>query len=132
LLHAQAELARLFLVKEAEERVLSDHSTRREQLRQDRGGLQEKVQAAHTAWRTEQESLLNRELAVNDLRHRQDTLVGRLRDDYQVELAALYEEQQAKSASESASLRDPIDIDAANKEIEELRGKLQRLGSVNL
>ena len=60
--------------------MLSDHSTRREQLRQDRGGLQEKVQAAHTAWRTEQESLLNRELAVNDLRHRQDTLVGRLRD----------------------------------------------------
>src|SRR5262249_26045014 len=84
------------------------------------------------------------ELEVNDLRHRKETLCGRLAEDYQIDLAQLYQEREgAESAAAevcppasetSSNARHPsfMSTEEASAEIEELRRKLTRLGSVNL
>jgi chromosome segregation protein len=129
MLHASASLARLYLDKEAAERQLAELSSERDRQRQERQQLAERAQASRSAWRAQQEQLHARELEVNDLRHRGDTLVERLREDYQLELAELYR-QAAESGTPPAS--PPLEPAAANEEIAELRRKLGRLGSVNL
>ena len=59
------------------------------------------MSAARERWRTHQEQAHARELEVNDLRHRRDTLVDRLREDYQVELAELYQVQRGEGVATS-------------------------------
>ena len=94
----------------------------RQRLRQERMRLATEIQAVRNEWRSRQEQAHARELEVNDLRHRRDTLVARLREDYQIELAAF--------AAESATVA--VVPAQADEEIAELRRKLAKLGSVNL
>jgi chromosome segregation protein len=127
MLQAAASLADYYLQKEIAERRVAELSAEREERRRERHGLAERTQAARTACRTQQEQAHAHELEVSDLRHRRDTLCQRLREDYQVELAELYQHRTAAKSPESAA-----GAAAANEEIEELRRKLSRLGSVNL
>src|SRR5262249_15694558 len=137
-------------------RSLGDLAREADRLRQERQQRNEQAQADRAAWRTQQEQAHARELAVNNLHHGRDALCERLREDYQIELAEVYElevasgewrvasgeERQEQSAeqdnvSSSPPIRHlplPIRLDpaAANQEIAELRQKLSRLGSVNL
>lgn len=126
MLQCTATLAQSYLDKEVAERQLAELVRQREHQRRLRQTFAERAQAARAARQEQQEQAHARELAVSDLRHRCDTLVERLREDYQLDLAALY--QEASSREPPASL----DMNAANEEIAELRRKLSRLGSVNL
>src|SRR5262249_9721398 len=100
--------------------------------------LAERTHSARTAWQAQQEQAHARELEVNDLRHRRDTLIERLREDYQLDLAELYQQSLSREPSASADGApgagppQAMDTTAANEEITELRRKLSRLGSVNL
>jgi chromosome segregation protein len=147
LLQASAALASLYLQKETAERSLGDLAREANRLRQERQQRNEQAQADRAAWRTQQEQAHARELAVNNLRHGRDALCERLREDYQIELAEVYEETrraggvsppcEPDSPSEEVprgadAPRSPLDPAAANQEIAELRQKLSRLGSVNL
>jgi chromosome segregation protein len=141
MLQASAALAQWYLDKETAERRLTDLGRERDGQRQERQSLAERSQAAQNAWRSQQEEAHQHELAVNDLRHHQDTLVGRLREDYQLDLAELYEKglhEKAQTADHQSTSNDPLaapnplDVNAVNEEIAELRRKLSRLGSVNL
>ncbi len=157
LLEASAALADCYLRKEAAERQLGDWTRERARLNQERQQRNEQAQASRNTWRIQQEQAHARELTVNDLRHKRDTLCARLHEDYQLDLATLYHEkftaenaesaeknkkngQQTSeatkidaSASDSAfSGMNSFDPNAAHEEIEELRRKLSRLGSVNL
>ena len=128
LLHASSRLALSYLVKEGAERLLVDLQARRDQLRLDRHTLADQTQVARAAWKSQQEQAHARELEVNALGHQRDTLVARLREDYQVELPALQAER-VTNGELAAPLLEPS---AVNEEITELRRKLDRLGSVNL
>jgi chromosome segregation protein len=86
--------------------------------------LATQAQAVRNEWRTQQEQAHARELEVNDVRHRRDTLADRLREDYQVDLVA---HCAARPVSEPG-----VSLEQANDEIAELRKKLSKLGSVNL
>jgi chromosome segregation protein len=146
LLKASAALARWYLEKEVAERQLEEFASVRDQQRQERKSLAERAQAARDQWRAQQEQAHARELQVNDLRHHRDTLVERLREDYQVDLAELYRlqiaERKLQNVNSEAAIAgtlqsassdlQPADANAANEEIAELRRKLGRLGSVNL
>jgi len=146
LLEASASLAICYIRKEAAERQLADWGRERARLNQERQQRNEQAQASRNAWRIQQEQAHARELSVNDLRHRRDALCARLYEDYQLDLAALYEESEGrKPKAESAPKEDhPQEAvetvaDASGQaamspeqEIEELRRKLSRLGSVNL
>ncbi len=92
MLNASSALARWYLDKEAAERCLVEVGAERDGRRAERERSLEQSQAARSAWQQQQEQAHQRELQVNDLRHRRDTLVERLREDYQVDLVHLYEE----------------------------------------
>jgi len=131
MLRASAALAVAHLDKESAERALAQAGHERDQVRAERQRLAEQSQAGQAAWRAQSELAHARELAVNDLYHRRDQLVARLREDYQVELPELYQESGVETGSavmESQNL-DPAQV---NEEVEDLRRKLARLGSVNL
>jgi chromosome segregation protein len=129
MLQCTGTLARCYLAKEAAERQMAELTRDRDRQRQERQALAQQAQAVRDAWRTRQEQAHARELEVSDLRHRRDTLVERLREDYQLDLAELY--QSSFNREPTASVQ-PVDPTAANEEIAELRRKLSRLGSVNL
>jgi chromosome segregation protein len=122
MLNASAGLAHWHVEKESAEGQVSALASKLQELRQERMGLATQVQAVRNEWRAQQEQAHARELEVNDLRHRQATLVERLREDYQIDLATY----AADSAMETAV---PAQVD---EEIAELRRKLAKLGSVNL
>src|SRR5207249_3225832 len=82
-------------------------------------------------------SVHQRELEATNLRHQRDTLVQRLRDDYQIEMSELFGrarqgEAPAEPVAETPGAATPFDPAAAQEEIEELRRKLSRLGNVNM
>jgi chromosome segregation protein len=141
MLQASSALAQWYLDKEAAEARLAQLISERDRLRAERQQLLEQSQSARAAWRAQQEQAHARELQVNDLRHRRDTLVQRLREDYQVDLADLYEKnspqstqraQSDPSALSACSAVNSLDPTQANEEIAELRRKLARLGAVNM
>ncbi len=153
MLHASAALARGYLDKEAAERRVVELGRERDLVRRERQMLADRAQAARNDWRQRQEQAHTHELEAADLRHRRDTLVERLREDYQLDLAQRYEQEKGRwlspppAAAEApppeanghpvaaaAEGPDPVTLDpaAANEEINELRRKLSRLGSVNL
>ncbi len=130
-----------YLRKEEAERRLAELAAERDRLRGEKNRIAEEAQANRGGWRERQEQAHARELEVNDLRHRRDALCDRLREDYQLDLAELYQQ-----AAEASGRREPADeahqpahagrspeLDpAAEEEIAELRRKLSRLGNVNL
>jgi chromosome segregation protein len=131
MLAASAVLAVCYLEKEASQGQVAALLAQREQLRQQRSRLAHQAQTLRDQWREQQEQAHARELEVNDLQHQRSSLVERLREDYQLDLAQLYEENlQRPEASEAGSPR--LSAAEANVEIAELRRKLSRLGSVNL
>jgi len=145
MLQASAALAHWYLEKESAERRVADLSREREIKRQERHQLSERTQTARAEWQAQQEQAHARELVVNDMKHNRDSLADRLREDYQIELAELYQEAGAGNQESgvierlddfSAETRDldatHLDPLVVNEEIAELRRKLARLGSVNL
>jgi chromosome segregation protein len=124
MLEASATLALCYVQKEAAERRSAQLGHDRDQRRQERQQLVERIQAVRNAWRAQQEQAHARELEVNDLRHRREALVQRLNEDYQLNLAERYQPLTFRESQADAA--------AANEEIAELRRKLSRLGSVNL
>jgi chromosome segregation protein len=126
MLRASAALACLYLEKEAAERLLAQVGAERDQHRAERQRLQEQTLAARSARDARKDEAHQRELTVNNLRNRRDGLVDRLREDYQVDLAALFE---VPSTEYSVLSTEPAQ---ANEEIAELKRKLARLGAVNM
>jgi chromosome segregation protein len=121
MLQASALLAGCYLEKEAAERRLADLTAEREQQRQQRQLLAEQSQGARNAWREQQEQAHARELQVNDLRHRRDTLVERLREDYQIDLAELYSQRResATASTEDTEKREPSDPEGHDHPVSE-------------
>jgi chromosome segregation protein len=129
MLEASTALNEWYLKKEEAERVWATLVTERDGLRSEKQALVERNEAAQTVLSEEREQAHSRELTVSDLTHRRNTLVGRVQEDFQLDLAALY---QASVESPPAEPAPDLDANAASTEIEELRRKLARLGSVNL
>ncbi len=149
LLAVSSILALSYLHKEQAERELTGLNQQRERTRVERQQLLERTQSVRSAFRTHQEQVHERELEVNDLRHKRELLCTRLQEDYQLDLEALYQQQFAtlpnteaveqaltllltptshreEGEEGTATITDPVD------EINELRRRLSRLGSVNL
>src|SRR5262249_5419812 len=155
MLQASAALAQGYLDKEAAERQVAELIGQRDQNRQERTRLANLAQTVRSEWQVQSEHIHSRELEASELRHRRDALAERLREDYQVDLAELYQRRQESGISQqdqaavgspqeqpgvssadsqmaTANCQLPLDPAAADEEIAELRRKLSRLGSVNL
>jgi chromosome segregation protein len=138
LLRAGAALAQWYVCKEEAERRLAQWQQDRLRLRHDRQQRAEQAQSSRSSWQAQQEQAHARELEVNDLRHKRDSLCARLHEDYQIDLTALHERDgpPCQAPAPAAAQGEDGDGGAApqtvEEEIAELRRKLSRLGSVNL
>jgi chromosome segregation protein len=131
MLKATAALADWYAKKERAERELETQVSERATLRQERQALSERYQAAQDATSAQRELAHARELSASDLSHRKTTLVSRIQEDFQIDLAALYDEPQ-QLPDEATEAEPALDSEEAGREVEELRRKLGRLGNVNL
>jgi chromosome segregation protein len=134
-LEARGSLAQAYLEAESGLSRVNDLTAAREALRMARHALGEEVQRNRQEWRQHSEQTHARQLTVNDLEHRRQSLAERMRDDYQVDLEQMRAQSTAgPSLSQDLRAEDitGLDLTAVNEEIAELRQKLARLGSVNL
>jgi chromosome segregation protein len=137
LLRGSSLLADAFHRKESAERLLSGWLGRRDEVRQARQVLEEQVRTSQSNWKERREKVHDRELAVERQTHLRDALCDRLREDYQLDLAALYRE---KLDADPAWFSRPPEQPAGEgepalppeEEITELKRRLAKLGSVNL
>src|SRR5207249_4177005 len=102
------------LEKETLEQFLSGMLRDRGQLSQQKKEWAEQVQARRQHFQARHDQVHERDVEVRDLRHRLDTIVGRLREDYQIDLEAVYRESQSHQPDAPARDFDPA---AANTEI---------------
>lgn len=123
ILDAESRLAECYLLKEALVRAASNCVQRRELQAGVRAQRTAEAQAARQTARKAEEQQHARELAAHEIRLERGALADRLRDDYQIELSEL---EHAPSDEEQRQ-REEVD-----REIAELRRKLNHLGNVNL
>jgi len=123
ILRAESQLAELYLGKEAMAAEAGRQFIRRDELRQRKGDLSTEAQRVRGKVRKVEAKLHAQDLAAGEVRHERTTLADRLREDYGIELAELEHEPSAEELAERAEV---------DREINELRGKLNNIGGVNL
>jgi chromosome segregation protein len=126
MLRATTGMADAYVEKESRERQAAALAEKAAADRAARERTRDELDSLRAAWQGKQAEAHTRELAVHDLTAKRDAVVGRIREDYALELADLAGGEPAEPVAEVG------DISAANVEIEELRRKLARLGSVNM
>ncbi|MBO0698775.1 MAG: AAA family ATPase, partial [Zavarzinella sp.] len=128
-LRASAGLADAFAIKEGHERQITQLTRRRDADRARRTELTESLKGARTESEQLVEQLHARELAARDLTAGRDRVADRLREDYQIDLAAEYAGCPLAKGEPIPGDWDPA---AAAAEVETLRKRVRHLGSVSL
>jgi chromosome segregation protein len=123
ILAAETQLAELYLGKEAMAAEAGRQFARRDELRRRKSDLTAEAQRVRGKVRKLEAKLHAQDLAAGEVRHERTTLADRLREDYGIELAELEHEPSAEELAERAEV---------DREISELRGKLNNIGGVNL
>jgi chromosome segregation protein len=136
LLQASSSLARGYTDKEAAERALAGLHEQRERERSRHQELDARAKVQRQSWQGRQEEMHAREMDATHLQNRLDNLTLRLHEDYQIGLRlADTGRPEAFDTAGVVIAAEPIPDsgrEEAEKEIEELKKKLSRLGSVNL
>ena len=123
ILRAESELAELYLGKESFAGATVQHINQRELLQRQRAELAAEAQKLRGKVRKFEDRIHVQDLAANEVRHERGTLVERLREDYGIDLAEVEQEPNDQQQHER---------EIVQQEIDELRGKINALGSVNL
>ncbi len=131
-LRATAAAADAYAVKETAERAVAVLSADRDRLRHDRDASQAEAKRLRDEWGHHRDRAHAREMLVRDLTHRRDTLLARIREDYAVDLAEAAPLPAAGTDDDPIPLTVAPDPDAVQEEIDELKRKVAKLGSVNL
>jgi chromosome segregation protein len=150
-LRATAAAAAAFAEKEAGERRAADLAARATADRAARDTARRELDGIRAGWQEQQAAAHARDLAVHDLRARREAIAARLREDFGVDLSVVIGELQfggAEGAPSSPDTESAPDGDQpapapqgpianynwphAMHEIDDLKKKLARLGSVNL
>jgi len=128
ILRAGAIAATAYADKEAAELMVRRSSRQRDDLRAERDALQTELKRYRDSWSVQRDRAHAHEMVVQDLTFRRNSVADRIRDDYQIELA---ESTTLANPDEPIPLA-PADADAAQEQIDELKRKVAKLGSVNL
>lgn len=129
-LRASAGQADAFAEKENRERMIADLAAQAAADRRAREEVRDQLQELRHGWQEKQSAAHARELAVHDLSARREAVAARIREDYCVELNALVSGGPESPAlgEDAEGARPPL----AFEEIDDLKRKLARLGSVNM
>ncbi len=106
---------------QSREAAISEANERRKVSRMQRDQIQDELRAIRDAWKQRQDQAHAHELTVRDLINRRTTIVDRIREDYGIELSDLESHEQIEGL-----------VEEWQDEIDELKRKITKLGSVNL
>jgi chromosome segregation protein len=142
MLQASSGQADAYREKEHRERLVNELSAKATVDRASRERVRDELDTLRTGWQEKQNQAHAKELAVHDLTARRDSIVDRIREDYGVDLAILIQEMNRQGfATETETTESTEETEApppepsqheVQQEIEDLRRKLARLGSVNM
>jgi chromosome segregation protein len=137
LLNASAGQAEGYREKEHREGLIAELAAKAAADRATRERIRDELQALRFSWQERQAQAHARELAVHDLDSRRDGIAARIREDYGLELSQLIEEPVRVTAESTRDSDDGSHFPApapndSQQQIEELKRKLTRLGSVNM
>jgi chromosome segregation protein len=122
ILRGESEIAELYLRKESFAGETVQRINERELRQRLRAELTAEAQKLRGKGRKIEERIHAQDLAANEVRHERTTLVERLREDYGIELSAIEQEPVGQEQQR----------EAVQQEIDELRRKINAIGSVNL
>jgi chromosome segregation protein len=128
-LRASAGLADAYAVKETHERQVARLAGRRDADRARRVELANALTALRAETQVLVEQLHAHELTARDLTAARDRIADRLREDYQLDLAAEY---GASPLAAGGTLPGEWDASAAAADVETLRKRVRHLGNVSL
>ncbi|MEK6239321.1 MAG: chromosome segregation protein SMC [Planctomycetales bacterium] len=123
ILRTESQLAETYLLKERLARDSLEFIEQRESVSLERSDLIRQAQGIRDKLRKREDGVHALDLKMNELRHQRAALVDRLKEDYDVDVAQLDHEP----TEEESARREETE-----QEIESLRNKLSKLGSVNL
>jgi chromosome segregation protein len=138
MLRASAMAAHAYSTKEENERTIRVLSADREALRKVREEQDLRLRQARAAWSEQKDRSHAHELLVRDLSNRRESLESRIREEYGLELSQLAAPAEPATGTEAdpiplqISVEDTPDADEVQSEIDDLRKKIAKLGSVNL
>lgn len=123
ILHAESEIAELYIRKESYASQTIGLINQREELRSSRSELTAENQKIRSKIRKLEDKIHTVELSANEVRHERSTMADRLREDYGIELADLEHDPNAEEKHKREEVQEEID---------DLRQKISNLGSVNI
>lgn len=123
ILHAESQIAELYLRKEFLAAETVESVNRRELQLKQRAALTAEAQNSRAQARKLEEQKHAKELAAHEIRLERAGLADRLREDYGIELASL----EHQPSDEELHQREAVEA-----EIADLRRKINNIGSVNL
>ncbi|OHB68436.1 MAG: chromosome segregation protein SMC, partial [Planctomycetes bacterium RBG_13_63_9] len=109
ILSAEAQVAELYLRKEAFAARTVELIDYRESLRTERTDLTAEAQTIRGKVRQTEEMIHAQDLAASEVRHERDALAARLREDYEIELAELEHEPTAEEQLRREEVQEEID-----------------------
>src|SRR5262249_36959019 len=141
-----AGLAEAYRHKEDRERQAADLAARVEAERAVQKQVRDELGAVRAGWKGKQDEAHARDMAVQGLRARRDAIAARIAEDYAIDLASLGQEtgdRRQESGDRSQETEQPDSPGSGSlspvpcplppaQEVEDLRRKLSRLGSVNM
>jgi len=123
ILRSESEIAELYLGKETFAARTVELVQERGAIQEDRGALGGEAQRLRAKVRKLEEKVHAKQLAANEVRMERTALEARFREDYQIELSEL---------EHSPSDEDKRQREEVQREIDDLRQKINNLGNVNL
>jgi len=137
MLAGRQALAELFLTKELHTRELDVQNAADQSLRQERSRVADEIRAARQQISEVQAQQHKAEVTLTRIRHERQTLQARMQEDYGIDLEAAASGQPGASATESPppvanGASSPIDREAVEREIAELREQINSIGAINL
>jgi chromosome segregation protein len=135
MLRATSNQADAYLEKEHREHLAAELSAKATSDRAAREHVRDELHTLRTGWQERQNEAHAKELAVHDLQARRNAVASRIREDYGIELSVISAQLSAGTQEDQGfqplgvGLTEPLE---AQREIEDLRRKLARLGSVNM
>lgn len=122
ILSCESSVSQLYIEKEETQRNSRGLHDKIEEFLEQQKQTEELVRQKRAAQSEVDEQISQLKVELGQLEVKQQDLVERVRDELQIELATAYEDYQEQE----------VDWQQVREEITELRGKIERLGNVNL
>ncbi|MCH7918545.1 MAG: chromosome segregation protein SMC [Planctomycetes bacterium] len=122
ILSSEAEVSDLFVEKEAAQEVNRGLKETIAQLTEEQRGAEQSIHSKRAAKESIEEVLNDLRVQLGQLEVKQQDLVERIKDELQIDLEEAHETHE----------KQDMDWESVRDEINQLRGKIERLGNVNV